>query len=1270
MKLTRTGAIVFAVLGAGLWSPLAPAQGAYESYLLRSAVSERYSTLRGALYLLAENAQALANCDELLEGMDAAIRLDKIKEGCRVSIGFEPNTSRIWIDLKPDRGGSIESECASDLPLRIQPIQCLPGCSGLGQKPAHCSGLEPLPKYIHGAAQAVLLSARGEISGDRARLLERDPLAATGVDFHEYEFMRKSLDIRLQILAARRETGREGLNTWARDVLSTPETHPEAFVVADRDQFFARELLGALRTNAIESRQCEWLDFSALSADWAIDSHYQSQMDSGLETDRRACTLCSAEVGSKQFESLLSSALTFNEQAASDLSRAIVYRCLTNEQQAAAAQRLDFALTQLTSPPALDDQQRRRLLELHAGDADKPDETDVEALTGWLGAHALKQRRDSLQLLFDHARLTDPDHTLPNTLLSYLKTGKQPWEQIDPLAPTTPAGLAPLITASAWWLLDPEAEGAQRIATLGRVWATERFGRPVFSGVDAKKIDVVRATDLLLELVGVTTYAPEFALATAEVADPLGHEQPGVKLATDIMRLLAWTIEGRQAEVMRLVARLRQQLPQLARQLDLPTEKLEAAGPALDLFELAVSGQVRPLLDRVLKPLVECTGLLAKERGSCETARLMMAGVAVENGLVDQATQLLAERPKEGEAEVLALVRAMHLQLVARLALLEGDLPTADTAYGLASALIDPKSTVAKFREVREALDLFGLRLDLALNREQQARTKLQRLDGAGADLPVPSQVAIKDELAVAGWQLDPGTKTLAAINGVQAIELRYLQRASRGGDEALVRTLLNLRATRRDRRMAVAVANPSAGSQLAWRESAWFKGIEERMAGPGRAADAKAWQPDSKTVQSQLPARTVVLDFAVYARTEFPSQRPGARHLLVSILTTSRAPQLVDLGSFDRIEAAVLELRAAIQQQDEATTARVAAGLAGSLFTPVRALLKDARVVVVVPDSTLHLLPFDVLREPAGWPTTRQLQVAASLFQALAEVPAGATAAGSESVQIMAAPDYGAPQPAEAAAKAAATLTFAPLPGAAAEGKALMQLWGKDQAQLWSGSAASETKLRALRAPRILHLATHGYARGATAVAVNGVGTRGLAVVAAPAQPPVLAGQALGGFGTAGNRVLSRLLESYDDPLLRVGIALSGANDPDGEAASNGILDGREITGLDLRGTELVVLSACETAVGESLDGNAVGSLQRAFHRAGAQWVLSTLWPIADDATAALMQVFHRELRAGSGPQAALVKAKQALQSSPQWRQPLFWAAFQLSGPLRASTR
>jgi CHAT domain-containing protein len=523
----------------------------------------------------------------------------------------------------------------------------------------------------------------------------------------------------------------------------------------------------------------------------------------------------------------------------------------------------------------------------------------------------------------------------------------------------------------------------------------------------------------------------------------------------------------------------------------------------------------------------------------------------------------------------------------------------------------------------------------------------------------------IEDELAVAGWQLDPGAKALAAISNVQVTELRYLQLASRGGDEALVRALLNMRASRRDRRLAVAVANPSAGNQLAWSESAWFKGIEERLASPGQAADAEPWHPDAKTVQSKLPASAVVLDFAVYARTEFPSQRPGVRHLLVSILTKEGAPQLVDLGAFDRIEAAVLELRTAIQQQDEATTDRVAAGLAGSLFTPLRTLLKDASVVVVVPDSTLHLLPFDVLRKPAGWPATRGLQVAASLYQALAKAPTEAATPAGMDVQIVAAPDYGEPQP-----DAAAALSFAPLPGAAEEGKVLMQLWGEEQAQLWSGSAASETQLRALHAPRILHLATHGYARGAQAVAVDASGTRGLGVVAAPAQVPVLSDKAFGGFGAVGNRVLSRLLGSYDDPLLRVGIALSGANDPDGEAASNGILDGREVTALDLQGTELVVLSACETAVGESLDGSAVGSLQRAFHRAGAQWVLSTLWPIDDDATAVLMQAFHQELRAGSDPQAALVRAKQALQAEPKWQQPYFWAAFQLSGPLRASVR
>ena len=98
------------------------------------------------------------------------------------------------------------------------------------------------------------------------------------------------------------------------------------------------------------------------------------------------------------------------------------------------------------------------------------------------------------------------------------------------------------------------------------------------------------------------------------------------------------------------------------------------------------------------------------------------------------------------------------------------------------------------------------------------------------------------------------------------------------------------------------------------------------------------------------------------------------------------------------------------------------------------------------------------------------------------------------------------------------------------------------------------------------------------------------------------------------------------------------------------GILTAEAIAGLDLSGLELVVLSACETGLGLVGGGEGVFGLQRAFHLAGAQNVVASLWKVDDQATAALMAIFYDRLwRQGKPPLEALREAQLALYRQPE---------------------
>jgi CHAT domain-containing protein len=179
-------------------------------------------------------------------------------------------------------------------------------------------------------------------------------------------------------------------------------------------------------------------------------------------------------------------------------------------------------------------------------------------------------------------------------------------------------------------------------------------------------------------------------------------------------------------------------------------------------------------------------------------------------------------------------------------------------------------------------------------------------------------------------------------------------------------------------------------------------------------------------------------------------------------------------------------------------------------------------------------------------------------------------------------------------------------LPAAKAEALAVADLL---QTAAYTGKAASEVRLReVLSGTSILHLAAHG---------------------------------------------------SYDpsDPLASL-IALSPGGGEDGR------LEAREIFGLPLRGSELVVLSACQSNVGELSGGDEVVGLTRAFFFAGAPSVLSSLWSVDDAATSVLMTSFYRHwLQEGLSKAQALQAAQADVRADPKWASPFYWAAFTLNG-------
>ena len=197
--------------------------------------------------------------------------------------------------------------------------------------------------------------------------------------------------------------------------------------------------------------------------------------------------------------------------------------------------------------------------------------------------------------------------------------------------------------------------------------------------------------------------------------------------------------------------------------------------------------------------------------------------------------------------------------------------------------------------------------------------------------------------------------------------------------------------------------------------------------------------------------------------------------------------------------------------------------------------------------------------------------------------------------------------------------------------------------------TSASKGQLQAMRSPRILHIATHGFFL--------------------PDQEPApgrKGSQAAKQGDTPTERNAGELSRSVENPLLRSGLVLAGANAwlqgkelpaEDGD----GILTGEDASGLDLLSTELVVLSACETGLGDIRVGEGVFGLRRAFMLAGAKTLVMSLWKVPDAQTQMLMERFYKRILEGAPREEALREAQLAVKDS--YPEPFYWGAFICQG-------
>lgn len=207
---------------------------------------------------------------------------------------------------------------------------------------------------------------------------------------------------------------------------------------------------------------------------------------------------------------------------------------------------------------------------------------------------------------------------------------------------------------------------------------------------------------------------------------------------------------------------------------------------------------------------------------------------------------------------------------------------------------------------------------------------------------------------------------------------------------------------------------------------------------------------------------------------------------------------------------------------------------------------------------------------------------------------------------------------------------SLAPLPGTSIEVKKINDMMTKNSwtGNVYTGEIASEAKLKEIKDPRVLHIATHGFFESDIESKEDGEDKKTV------------------------------------NPLLRSGLMLAGSGS--GTAASNnskedGILTAYEAMNLSLDNTDLVVLSACETGLGEIKNGEGVYGLQRAFRVAGAKSIIISLWKVNDETTQKLMVSFYEEWLKTENKREAFSLAQAKVRK--EFPEPYYWGAFIMIG-------
>jgi|CXWL01.1.fsa_nt_gi CHAT domain-containing protein len=361
--------------------------------------------------------------------------------------------------------------------------------------------------------------------------------------------------------------------------------------------------------------------------------------------------------------------------------------------------------------------------------------------------------------------------------------------------------------------------------------------------------------------------------------------------------------------------------------------------------------------------------------------------------------------------------------------------------------------------------------------------------------------------------------------------------------------------------------------------------------------------------IQQAVPKDAALVEFAVYRPFNPKANKWGAARYIAYVLRPQGEPLSIDLGEAADIDRKISELRDALANPSSDSALRLARQLDEQLMRPVRKLLGETRTVFLSPDGALNLLPFGTLVDENNQYLIKHyaftyLSSGRDLLRLQAKVQSQhpGVIIGDVDFGVAGNPIQTAAVDSGASNRRSSTFVsgvFEPLPGTGMEAREINKIL--PAAKVLMGKEATEGALKKLNSPRILHVATHGFFLPDLQETPDDL-LKSLSLDGAARMPVT------------------------ENPLLRSGLALANANRLE-SAGEDGVLTALETSGLNLWGTRLVVLSACETGLGDVQNGEGVFGLRRTLVIAGSESQLMTLWKVDDLATKDLMVDYYRRL-------------------------------------------